>query len=1297
MAEKQETLIYIEQDNKIEAEFMSRSFVNSSVKNRAYINALGAELVTKYLASEGINVSNIHNIHSISKILEKIDVSDIMLPNIHIDVRVVFDEDKIFIPKSHFQFEITPDVYVVLKLVDDFSRVEFLGYFEPKLLNLKNQNADYYFFEKEKLSAPQTLAKFVKEFTGNTSRGISQEDMLRGRELSIAMADHNISDEEQKELIELLLLSDELRESILEFDNFETLSYSVGSTLNPTDSSNTDSTSAIIDTETVVDTSETEEEPAALNEDIELAIDTENDVELDESFFDDESSTDGTDSEFINTDASAIVTGENEEIQQLDNITIDTEPAMKVEESVIDTEQADILDTTGFVTTETDFEPLDKFDPNGEDLLLDDGFDSDISLSKDSTSEEVVDGVDLSGEKEDVKTVLEETSVDEVLSDISTENSEQIQESVIEPKDNSSGDKQEKELSLEQTVSDAVQKALGKTAEAAAAGGAAMAGAAAGESIAAAAASAGAMKLAGISGDLVNDLVKKNLENQHVNLDRIDYAKTTTNATEIPENIAAYDLSTAKMEADLEAEASGQFDSPKDLSELKTVDQKPVGYGENIEQEVIDLNQMEAVDIGPMEDNNDSVIDFNNISQVNSPTAPVEDLDDKLNADGSSEGIDLPNLSSFTINADGTSALDNLDINLNEGVHDEHLVDLNMNPNQIVIEKSEPLEFNNFTSTLDEQTETVLDDDFADEFFNDSDENAGSDEDNNSLSDSTDTSAEDDSVAIDDISLDDTSTLLSEDLETSFNDIDTLSVDEAPDSLANSEISEELNMSVAEDNLVIEDENFDNSLNITEEPLAEEPLTNSFDEGTSIFDDIQPQEANTEDLLSESENLNVEATIDDLVQPDEVIDTSYNKDILDNNSLEQNLSASDIMDDSDITALDNVDSVLSEEDIDTSFNSVDNNQDAEVVQSDNLDVSLEDTTVQDSNTQAQDWMEDTNYDNLQDVELPHVEPADVQVVDNSNEINEDEFITEPEPQEKVFNVIENSTVISDMNFKVGEIPIDINNSEMPELDGPEQIDDLYDANNPVPGSALLQNPGRLGSAARGNSKVGLGVGLGILGVLLALIIVGIIGFSVSKMIKQPKDETPQPITDDTVPTSTDNGVSDANTLKVDQENVVNMDNTAPALSQNVATQPKVQTPTQPDVQKAAQPPVAKPKNTMPANSYLEVSKLTWEIPDYISYNSHFKQYFQAVGKSLKLSLTSDLLLATEYSYSDQVRVSILYDKDGTFKDAKILLSSGSSQIDKIVLQTVNQTLKVLKAPHSVGNDESTTVILKIYF
>ena len=82
---------------------------------------------------------------------------------------------------------------------------------------------------------------------------------------------------------------------------------------------------------------------------------------------------------------------------------------------------------------------------------------------------------------------------------------------------------------------------------------------------------------------------------------------------------------------------------------------------------------------------------------------------------------------------------------------------------------------------------------------------------------------------------------------------------------------------------------------------------------------------------------------------------------------------------------------------------------------------------------------------------------------------------------------------------------------------------------------------------------------------------------------------------------------------------------------------------------------------------------------------------------MKLALTSDLLLATDFTYTDQVRVSVTFNQDGSFKESRMILSSGSKQVDDIVLQTVNQTLGVLKAPHSIGNDESTTVILKIYF
>ena len=255
---------------------------------------------------------------------------------------------------------------------------------------------------------------------------------------------------------------------------------------------------------------------------------------------------------------------------------------------------------------------------------------------------------------------------------------------------------------------------------------------------------------------------------------------------------------------------------------------------------------------------------------------------------------------------------------------------------------------------------------------------------------------------------------------------------------------------------------------------------------------------------------------------------------------------------------------------------------------------------------------------------------------------------------------------------------------------------MYDPNSKVPGGSLLQQPGRLGSSS-GAPSAGLGIGLKLIGGLVVLAIVCAIGFGAAKLFKAPTEEAPQPITDDITPASSDNGVAESNTLNVNPDNVVKMDNNTNALaSTNTAPAAKTKPAASAKTQQQTSSLTPVQKKSMAATTFIEVRKLSWEVPDYVSYNSQFKQYFQAAGKSLKLSLTSDLLLATDYAYSNEIRVSVTFDKDGTFKTAQIVTSSGSTQIDNIVLQTVNQTLKVLKAPHSVGNDESTTAILKIY-
>ena len=238
----QETLIYIDENDEKNAGISAKKFTKEDLKNRAYYNILGANLVKKFLADKDIEVSDIYNIHNINKVLEELDISDIMLKNIHIDVRVIFNENYIFIPKSHFEYDILPDIYVVLQMSTDKKYTKFLGFFEPKLINKNNENEEYYFIEKEKLTSPENLKEFVQNFKGNTSEKLSDSETDESDMLILSLIDQDISEKDKKLLLKNLTKSAELRDRFIEFENFEMLSYRAehSADLNINDSLNTD-------------------------------------------------------------------------------------------------------------------------------------------------------------------------------------------------------------------------------------------------------------------------------------------------------------------------------------------------------------------------------------------------------------------------------------------------------------------------------------------------------------------------------------------------------------------------------------------------------------------------------------------------------------------------------------------------------------------------------------------------------------------------------------------------------------------------------------------------------------------------------------------------------------------------------------------------------------------------------------------------------------------------------------------------------------------------------------------------
>ncbi|MBP7212041.1 hypothetical protein KBA27_04325, partial [bacterium] len=111
----------------------------------------------------------------------------------------------------------------------------------------------------------------------------------------------------------------------------------------------------------------------------------------------------------------------------------------------------------------------------------------------------------------------------------------------------------------------------------------------------------------------------------------------------------------------------------------------------------------------------------------------------------------------------------------------------------------------------------------------------------------------------------------------------------------------------------------------------------------------------------------------------------------------------------------------------------------------------------------------------------------------------------------------------------------------------------------------------------------------------------------------------------------------------------------------------------------------------------QVSKIAWEVPESLSYSVGFRRYLQTAGKNLKLSLQSDLLLATEMAYSNKCVIDVVVSNSGNIQSLGLITSSGSKQIDNIVLQSVKETLNYLKAPANELNGKSADLTLIINF
>lgn len=1311
MAKKKETLLLIEKEDIAEAEFMSRNFVQQEVKNRAYINALGAELIKKYLSQNGIESGDSKNLHSVSKILEKYDIADILLPNMHIDVRVIFDESKIFIPKSHFENELTPDLYAVVKYDEKFKAFEFLGFIKPSQIDKKRANSEYYFVEKAELSPVKDFIDTVKSYDSKLRDDITEEEMLTGRELAIALNDHNISAKDEKRLLKLLLKSESLRESVLEFDNFETLAYSASSFVSKLSEQEVSTEmpveEALIVEEKVTEAkddfdemNEFEQAEQMLGEDDFLGDEQKPASEKDEELQIDDS---------VNEDLSIV---DESELMLEDNVTAPDEDLNEksAAEASVEEKTPEIEENIKLPEEPVMAKNTELTNPSaGKELSVDDILDRTINSidepdknQKSDIANKIISGIvtaaeataaagGLAAASQAASAIAGVEGAAAIANNIEGKELKQDSEEKTDSETENSAEKAPESYIAEEYLPP--QRDLNDGA----------------------AASADAIKLTSVSGDLVEDVINENLEKQSKNLDRIDYKKTdiAPDVKEIPTNMTITDnFAASQIIQNAETEASGKFESPKDIDSMNKV--KEYKDDTVFVQETVDMNAMETVKSDfYVEGNADGTYDMENLTSL-SPAITPEEKFLEIHIQSEAEVVDLPDMeSSFTIDADGNSNIDEMAVNngYDPTLGDENLVDMGFEPSNDYpssVNVEDEIDFDNQISEedyvlsadedLEKQSKEIIDVPESDTYTISEEDTY----DENDLSDlldefeiSDENSSEQENPAKEDV-LPETEAEPEPETETetpSAIEAETAAQDMPQEDLVQDVISETELPEAIDENLTLDELP---EINMSEELAEPEQLPEAEQIPEPVQDSLdisQEPDLSGENILSEDINL----TLDEISEnPLPEADIQMSEDVVQTPVTEREPAAEDeialtdeILQQDDLTQEEPSDEKSAEADLTEEFISAEAFMDdtaenaAEVSPSDNAEAVADVVS-------ADEFMQDEVFESLEELAEESPQTSDISgAADNSVQewLEDDASAQNPEaaqqqvtetdivePQaETAFNVVENSVVISDKTFKAGEIRIDINNQ--PQFADGEPLSELYNGGSQnSAGREMLNNPGTTGTVRQNHGGLGK-----FLGAVVVLAIFGVVGFGAAKFFKNPVEETPNPVTDEAVPSSqvADNG----NTPNVNPDNVVAMDNNTDAL---------VKKPT-------ASEQTASPAPSAATTPIIEIKKLTWEVPDYVSYNQDFKQYFQSAGRSLKAAISSDLLLATDNLYQNQLKVSVTFAKDGTFKNAQIITSCGSNQIDGIVLQTVNQTLKALKAPNSVNNDESTTAILKLYF
>lgn len=195
---------------------------NALERKRAYALATGALALAKALQSDGFGVSFKHSLFKVPSFAGNFELADLYIGNVRIDVRVTFDNENFYIPKTHKKYDAAPDLYVVVKMEKNLSKMSIEGFVFPKETEKCESVEEYLVCPLKKLNSMKGFKKAV-ESVETEDHECAAGDHQKAAELAVSFLDGEISESEKIFFIKHVVNCPLCRERLCEFSEFDSI------------------------------------------------------------------------------------------------------------------------------------------------------------------------------------------------------------------------------------------------------------------------------------------------------------------------------------------------------------------------------------------------------------------------------------------------------------------------------------------------------------------------------------------------------------------------------------------------------------------------------------------------------------------------------------------------------------------------------------------------------------------------------------------------------------------------------------------------------------------------------------------------------------------------------------------------------------------------------------------------------------------------------------------------------------------------------------------------------------------